>query len=1331
VELKLAPGRIPYLAGVVVVGIGVLVLLGWQFNLQGLTFGFWGGAVPMKPNAALCFIGLGLALCLLSQRLAARQARSASPKPQPRWRQGVSLGLAVAVGLFGLLTLSEYFWGWNWGVDQLLFARQTASMVHGGRLGINTALGILLASGALVLLSSARSRLIWLGQLLALAILLLCLQALIGHIFNVQIFYQTSLASAAMASLTALTLLICSGGLMSLHPQQGLMQAITTPLDGGVLARQVLPAATLTPIVLGWLVVQGFEQNYYSPNFGMSLLVSLSIVVQTLILWQSVNRLNRNDLRRRKGEAVRQQAIEDLQLSEARFRLLTESINDVFWLSDPVGQRLLYVSPKYEQIWGRSCADLLANWQEWIEAIHPEDRQRVRSSFGQQIQGQRTSEVYRIVRPDGEIRWIRDRGYPVLGATGQAEYISGVAEDITERRNIEAERDGFFSLSLDLLCVAGMDGYFKRLNPAFERILGYSQAELLSQPFLEFVHPDDREATLQEVRKISTGEATLHFENRYRCKDGSYRWLSWATTPVTEEGIMYGVGHDVTGRKQLEQQLRQSEARFRRLYEANTIGVIIGDFSGLIVEANDAFLQMLGYSRAELQQGHVSWLEMTPPEYLPLDEIAIAQLKQTGRGPVYEKDYIRKDGSRVPVLLGAALAPDSAEQAICFVLDLTDRKQAEQAVLDSEERYRSLIEATASLVWTTDAEGRFVAPQPLWEAYTGQSFAAYQNWGWSQALHPDDRERVQQQWFAALEARRIHQVEGRLWHVKTGEYRYFEAKAVPILRPDGSIREWIGTVNDVHDRRQAEAAVRASEAKLKSFVDADLIGILFGDIYGNILDANDELLRIVGYSRADLQAGRLSWLNITPPEFLPLDELRIAEAQARGTCTPYEKAYIRKDGSRVPVLVGYSLIEPEREKSVAFILDITEQKRAEAALRESEARFRHLADHAPMLVWMTGTDKQAEYFNQAWLDFTGRRLEQELGEGWTAGLYPEDRSILEVYVAAFEAQASFEMEYRLQRFDGEYRWLLNIGIPRFTPDGEFLGYIGSCVDIHDRKQAEANTLRLNELLELRVQERTAQLESANKELESFSYSVSHDLRAPLRHISGFVDLLQKRLDSASLDPTAQRYLNIIAETTQQAGLLIDDLLAFSRMGRSEMRLITVDLNLLVQEIQRELEPELAQRQVDWQIAALPSVKADPAMLRLVMRNLIENAIKYTRSRPQTVIQIDSESNEQEDVIFIKDNGIGFNMQYVHKLFGIFQRLHSDPHYEGTGIGLANVRRIIHRHGGRTWAEGRLNEGATFFFSLPKLSAEQMLAYSAKLSSELGTTTLVKQSDRPD
>lgn len=260
-------------------------------------------------------------------------------------------------------------------------------------------------------------------------------------------------------------------------------------------------------------------------------------------------------------------------------------------------------------------------------------------------------------------------------------------------------------------------------------------------------------------------------------------------------------------------------------------------------------------------------------------------------------------------------------------------------------------------------------------------------------------------------------------------------------------------------------------------------------------------------------------------------------------------------------------------------------------------------------------------------------------------------------------------------------------------------------ETNERKKSEQQVRELNRSLEARVVQRTAALTAAIKDLEGFSYSVSHDLRAPLRAIDGFSRILLEDY-AVKLDDEGRRLMNVVRDNTAKMARLIDDILAFTRAGRSELALVDNDMAALVRTCWEELKPAMGGRQVRYEMGTLPPVRADRAALRQVLINLLSNAVKFTRPRQQAMIEIGGRSEGGENIYYVKDNGAGFDMQYAHKLFSVFQRLHGQDEFEGTGIGLAIVKRIIDKHGGRVWAEGRINEGAIFYFALPNASLDE-------------------------
>ncbi len=383
--------------------------------------------------------------------------------------------------------------------------------------------------------------------------------------------------------------------------------------------------------------------------------------------------------------------------------------------------------------------------------------------------------------------------------------------------------------------------------------------------------------------------------------------------------------------------------------------------------------------------------------------------------------------------------------------------------------------------------------------------------------------------------------------------------------------------------------------------------------------------------------------------------------------------------------------------------EIADRQRTEEALRESEERFRQIYEH--MRIGVAQVDLQFKVIraNQAYCDMLGYREEDLQGKHLSEFTHPEivAENLHKQTQLAQGAIDHYQMEKMFIHRDGHtVHGILDANLIRDTA-GNPSYFLGSVLDITARKQAEQQIHQLNTELEQHVRDRTAELEAANKELEAFSYSVSHDLRAPLRHIVAFVQLLEK--DAADvLNEECTHYLTVISEAGQQMGRLIDALLSFSRMGRVEMKTTRVNMDDLIQNVLKIVQHETEGREIVWKVSPLPGARGDPAMLRLVLTNLITNALKFTREQPQAEIEIGHlPDNADEHIFYIRDNGTGFDMKYVDKLFGLFQRLHSTQEFEGTGLGLANIRRIIHRHGGRTWAEGEVGKGATFYFSFPK------------------------------
>lgn len=503
-------------------------------------------------------------------------------------------------------------------------------------------------------------------------------------------------------------------------------------------------------------------------------------------------------------------------------------------------------------------------------------------------------------------------------------------------------------------------------------------------------------------------------------------------------------------------------------------------------------------------------------------------------------------------------------------------------------------------------------------------------------------------------------------------------------------------------RALVEQALHNSRQFLEAVVETAPVLIVVADANDRIVAFNRACEQVSGYRREEVLGKPAAELPL-PTQWADFVRRQSGSLVDRVPCPAHEHPWRTRSGTE-RIIEWRCVGVPAPDDSAIWILgagvDITERKEAERALCASEHRYQTLAEVAPVGIFHADASGNCTYINERCCRFSGLSQEDARGDGWLAALHPEDRERLAAeWRSGLQTGRPFRSECRIRHSDGAVAWVFAQAAPDRDASGAVVGYVGAVTNITEQKQAEQTIRNLNQELERRVMQRTAQLEATNKELEAFSYSVSHDLRGPLRAIAGFSQVLGEEV-AERLDERGRHYLTRIRAGTEQMNRLIDALLTLSRMARMEMQLTGVDLSALAEAVaaeQRDADPE---RQVTVVVEPGLTAHGDPRLLRVLMTNLLHNAWKYTGKEEQARIVVGAEEHDGERRFFVRDNGVGFDEARADKLFAPFQRLHSTAEFEGSGIGLATAQRIVNRHGGHLCAHGAPDRGATFYFTIP-------------------------------
>jgi PAS domain S-box-containing protein len=757
--------------------------------------------------------------------------------------------------------------------------------------------------------------------------------------------------------------------------------------------------------------------------------------------------------------------------------------------------------------------------------------------------------------------------------------------------------------------------------------------------------------------------------------------------------------------------LATADRPYRLIVEAMNEGAATVSPRGVILDANPRLGSMTGQGASELIGSPV--LDLIADAHRP----AFARLLDVGAGESArgEVDLTGSGGTTVPVLLAVSGFDLDGMLLRCLVLtDLSAQHAAESQAAAAHEELREqntfLEQAKESLRlgwWNSDLRregGLTLSP----EAYRIFGLTPAEFDGKAETLsnlvHPDDLPGISEAVTAALEGGAPFQAEHRMVR-PDGSLRWVLQAAVVERDDAGAPRRMLGICQDITDRKRIEDQIRAAAAYNRSLIEASLNPMFTIGRDGAISDVNTATERATGYGRAELLGTEFSDYFTEPGLARAGYELAFADGSARD----YPLELRHRDGHITSVLYNAAVYrDPSGQVLGVFAAarDITETERLQAALRASEERLRALFDYAPIGIGEVALGGDLVRINRSFCQFIGYTADEVLSMRWLEDLLHSDD--IEADLAIKQRLLSGEIdtysaERRFVPKGGGVIWgEVHRSLVR-DPDGRRLLYIDTVRDITAQREAETEVRALTAELEARVKQRTAELERSNKNLQAFTYSVAHDLRTPLRGLSGFSEALLEEYGEL-LGETGRGYAGRIQAASERMGTIIDDLLRLSQVSRADLNLVPVDLSAEVITIAGGLRSGDPGRRVSFAIQDGVWVSADRILIRAVLENLVENAWKFTARRDDATIEFATTAEDGAMVCcYVRDNGVGFDPAYVHKLFQPFQRLHTTSEFAGTGtgtgIGLASVQRVIERHGGRTWAQGAVDGGATFYFTL--------------------------------